>query len=361
VTLLSVGQGVGGRYIVQAEVGRGGMQEVYRARDQTLQRDVALKVPQDARVARKFRESAVLSARVNHPNVAKTLDYFEDSSRFYMVEELVIGENLREVLGKFDRLDAHAAAYILHHLARAVTASHRAGVVHRDLKPSNIMVPGGLAFDGVKVTDFGIAKMAEHEVGEAVSGGEESTRASRTVMNALAYVAPEVIESPRTPGKPADVWAIAAIAWEVLTGEPPFGSGLRAIKLLVTGKLPPLPTAIGSHPQFGGLSREVGDVIASCLQVDADIRPTAEELSKRCDALCYFPPRRELGTIENYRAKTFGFIEAEKDEAGIFFHVKNVVADKPKPPVGTRVWFTRFEGEPRARAFPVVPLKVDAR
>src|ERR1041384_6157592 len=137
------------------------MQEVYRARDVVLERLVALKVPQDARVARKFRDSAVISARVNHPNVAKTLDYFEESGgKFYLVEELIQGENLREVSVKFERLDPHTVAHVLHHLARGLAAAHRVGVVHRDLKPSNIMVVGGLAFLGLKITDFGIAKMA---------------------------------------------------------------------------------------------------------------------------------------------------------------------------------------------------------
>jgi|GEM_PF-5738973 len=167
------------RYIIEGEVGRGGMQEVYRALDDKLQRQVALKVPQDAKVARRFRESAVISAKVNHPNVAKTLDYFEDGNgRFYLVEELVDGPNLRRIATRFQRFDPHAVAHVLHHLARGVAASHRVGVVHRDLKPSNILVANGLAFRAVKVTDFGIAKMAEKEIGDAVSGGDETTQSS---------------------------------------------------------------------------------------------------------------------------------------------------------------------------------------
>ncbi|MGE3510233.1 MAG: serine/threonine-protein kinase, partial [Vicinamibacterales bacterium] len=214
MSLLQVGETVGDRYVVEAEIGRGGMQEVYRAHDDTLRRSVALKVPQDARVARKFRDSAVISARVNHPNVAKTLDYFEDEDgRFYLVEEYVDGLDMKRILAQFKRCDPHTAAHVMHHLARGVAASHRAGVVHRDLKPSNIMIPGGLQFAGMKITDFGIAKMAEHEIDEAVSGGEETTQSSRTVMNALAYVAPEVVDQPRTASKPSDVWAVAAITW----------------------------------------------------------------------------------------------------------------------------------------------------
>jgi serine/threonine-protein kinase len=334
------------------------MQEVYRAHDDMLKRMVALKVPQDARVARKFRQSAILSARVNHPNVAKTLDYFEDDERFYMVEEFIDGLDLKHVLARFKRSDPHTAAHILHHLARGLAASHRAGVVHRDLKPSNIMVVGGLEFKGLKVTDFGIAKMAEHEVQQAVSGGEETTRSSRTVMNALAYVAPEVVDAPRTVSRASDVWAIAAIAWEVLTGSPPFGTGLQALRNLFSAPPPQLPPDITNHSQFGPLSRELGETILFCFEKDPALRITAEELSQRCDLLCYLPPVRELGVISNYQASTFGFIRADRG-SDVFFHTQNVITDDGRPEPGTRVWFTRFDGQPRDRAIPVVPLLPD--
>ena len=102
MSLLGKGETVGQRYTVKVRVGRGGMQEVYRAHDDILRRIVAVKVPQDARVARKFRDSSILSSRVNHPNVAKTLDYFEDDTgRFYMVEEYVDGLDLRKVASCF--------------------------------------------------------------------------------------------------------------------------------------------------------------------------------------------------------------------------------------------------------------------
>jgi len=356
VSLLARGDCVGERYVIEAEIGRGGMQEVYRALDDTLQRQVALKVPQDARAARKFRESAIISARVNHPNVAKTLDYLEDTGSFYLIEELVVGLNLREAASHFDRLDPHTVGHVLHHLARGVTASHRAGVVHRDLKPSNVLVAGGLSFDAIKITDFGIAKMAAHEIDEAVSGGEETTRSSRTAMNALAYVAPEVIRSPRTASQPADVWAIAAIAWELLTGTPPFGSGLQAVAAIVQGQKPDLPGRIASHAQFGGLSRQLHDLTMRCLEADPSHRPTAAELATLCDEVCYLPPVREMGTVEKYAAPTFGFIRSDAYEV-TFFHTQNVLSDKGRPPVGTRVWYTKFTGQPRPRAIPVIPLK----
>lgn len=360
---LSPGDRVGDRYLIEGEVGRGGMQVVYRATDETFDREVAVKVPQDAKVARKFKESAILSARVNHPNVAKTLDYFEDSSgRFFMVEELVVGMNLRRVASQFDRLDPHTAAHVLHHLARGVAASHRAGVLHRDLKPSNVLIAGGLDFHALKITDFGIARMAAQEIGDAVAGGEESTQSSRTARGQIAYMAPEVIASPRAPSMAADVWAIAAIAWELLTGTPPFGTGYAAVAAIVMGTMPALPHAVEAHPQFGGLAKAVHDVVLMCFQADPVSRPTAEQLAKICDDLCYLPPvGRETGTVDNFppaSGRAYGFIRSAAG-SGVFFHTRSVVG--PSPNVGDPVWFMKFRGEPRHRAIPVVPMKVSGQ
>ena len=82
---------------------------------------------------------------------------------------------------------------VFHHLAKGLAASHHADVMHRDLKPNNVMIAGGEYFRGVKITDFGIAKMAEEEIGEAVEGGQESLSASRTALGAIPYMAPEII------------------------------------------------------------------------------------------------------------------------------------------------------------------------
>ena len=249
-------------------------------------------------------------------------------------------------------------SHVLHHLARGVAASHRAGVVHRDLKPSNILVAGGLAFRAVKVTDFGIAKMAEKEIWvNAVSGGDETTQSSRTARGALPYMAPEVIDHPRTPSPPADVWAIAAIAAELLTGSAPFGTGLKAVAAILKGNKPTLSGEITAHNQFGPLSLAVGNVILRCFEQDPLSRPSAERLVTLCDELCYQPLVREVGVIESYPVRTFGFIRSNGSD-GVFFHVQNVLG--PPPAQGTDVWYSKFDGSPNPRAIPVVPMKPDA-
>jgi serine/threonine protein kinase len=112
-----------------------------------------------------------VSARVNHANVAKTLDYIEETQRANLIEEFILGKDLSRVLKEnFARLDPLMAARVLHRLAKGLAASHHVGVVHRDLKPSNILAVGGERLEEVKITDFGIAKMAEEELAEAVEG-----------------------------------------------------------------------------------------------------------------------------------------------------------------------------------------------
>jgi eukaryotic-like serine/threonine-protein kinase len=223
-TIHVAGDLLGERYEVLAYVGEGGMQEVYRAKDLLLSREVALKAPKNASAEKRFKRSAVVSARVNHANVAKTLDYVSTPKRPYLIEEFVDGLDLGEILRSvYKVLDPHLVARVLHRLAKGVAASHHAGVVHRDLKPSNVMVVGGETFKEVKITDFGIAKMAEQEIDEAAKGGDASLTASKTALGAIPYMAPEAIKATGQAGMASDIWSIGAMAYEQLCGARPFG------------------------------------------------------------------------------------------------------------------------------------------
>jgi serine/threonine-protein kinase len=158
------------------------MQYVYLATDEVLERNVALKVPMDTKAGRRFKRSATVSAQVNHPNVAKTLDYLEHGKFPILIEEYIQGSDLfKTYITRTERLDPYLVAHIMHHLAKGVAASHHVGVVHRDLKPSNIMISGGISAHEIKITDFGIAKMAQEEMVEA----SESITNSQTAIGAL--------------------------------------------------------------------------------------------------------------------------------------------------------------------------------
>ena len=132
------GDVVSSRYVVQSHIGRGGMQDVYLASDQLLGIEVALKTPQAGQTDKRFSQSAVIAARINHHNVAKSLDYIEEDDRLFLIEEYVQGETLETKLARFGAVDPHLGARVFHHIAKGIAASHHAGVIHRDLKPSNI-------------------------------------------------------------------------------------------------------------------------------------------------------------------------------------------------------------------------------
>lgn len=163
--VFSRGQVLAGRYEILKYHAAGGMQEVYVAQDLALGREVAIKTPKSGVVDRRFRRGAEMGARVVHPNVAATFDYFEDENVTFLVEEFVQGRDLAKMLDdEFYYLDPSLAAHILHHMAKALNEAHRVGICHRDLKPSNIMTSGDPGVTTLKLTDFGIAKLAESEI-----------------------------------------------------------------------------------------------------------------------------------------------------------------------------------------------------
>lgn len=324
MTLHNRGDVIGGRYKIEDFIGEGGMQEVYRADDTLLSRYVALKVPKNNSATKRFQRSAVVSARVNHANVAKTLDYVEENKTAYLIEELIEGKDLGRVLKEdVPKLDPMIVAMILHHLAKGLAASHHADVIHRDLKPSNIMVAGGGNLRDAKITDFGIAKMAEEELAEAIEGGEGSLTASQTAIGALPYMAPEMVQSMKNANKPADVWSLGALTFELLTGQKPFGSGLRAVPAILAAQIPPVPSFVTANSQFRPTAGEIYELILECMKADPTARPTADELVLRCESLCYPTTAREFGTVSEVKTRTWGFIRPDAGKS-VFYHLDSL-------------------------------------
>jgi eukaryotic-like serine/threonine-protein kinase len=352
--LLNTGDIIDGRYKIVEYIDAGGMQYVYKAHDLILKKDVALKTPKNNSAEKRFKRSAIVAAKVNHPNVAKTLDYIEADGSSYLIEELINGKDLDKIILKTAKyVDPYFVAKIFHYLAKGVAASHHVGVVHRDLKPTNIMVLGNMEVSGIKITDFGIAKMAEAELVEAAEGGNETINNSQTAVGALPYMAPEAIATPKEVGTPADIWSLGAMMYELLTGAKPFGSGLLAVHKIVEAKPPTFPAFVTHNVQFSHLSNELIALILRCLQKDTLLRPTADELVEDCGNLCYPKNERFTGTIKNVQHNAWGFIS--NGEGDVFFHLDSVYGDKPK--AGDKVWFSKFIGEPQWRAHPVVCLK----
>ncbi|MGR4889710.1 serine/threonine-protein kinase [Sphingopyxis sp. LARHCG72] len=345
---------ISGRYQIIKWIGAGGMQNVYAAHDLLFKRDVAIKTPKEGATLKRFEKSAVMSAKVNHINVAKTLDYVEDIGVPFLVEELVNGEDFSKFFPKIiPIMPPSACARIFHQLARGLAASHHAGVVHRDLKPSNIMVVNGARLSSVKITDFGIAKMAEAEIGEWAEVGKGGTTSSKTVLGAIPYMAPESVTNFSEASAPADVWAIAAIVYQLLSGKLPFGEGLLSIPAILKGDTPPVPQAI-SALQFRELGTELYDIIVKCLNPDPKIRITAENLVLALEPLCYAVDEYEMGSITKVHTSYLGFLRSD-DGVDAMYHIESFYGGV-SPAVGQRVWFARHPGEGNDRAFPLVRL-----
>jgi serine/threonine protein kinase len=351
----AVGDIVSERYEILDFIGQGGMQEVYLANDLLLSRTVALKVPKNISAAKRFKRSAVVSARINHANVAKTLDYLEDNDQSYLIEEYIDGEDISKILQlHVPILDPLLVGRILHHLAKGVAASHHADVVHRDLKPSNIMAVGGEVISEVKITDFGIAKMAEEELADAVEGGESSLTASSTAIGALPYMAPEMIDSIRDAGKPADIWSLGALTFELMSGQKPFGAGYKAVPAIMAARVPSLPSVITNRAQFKPIGEELYGLIQACLQREPTDRLSADNLVIKCEKLCYPNTARELGVVRRFDNPRWGFIAADCG-GDVFFHVESVFGTSQLQ-IGDRVLFARHKGGGSDRAFPVLKV-----
>jgi serine/threonine-protein kinase len=349
------------RYEIIHFIGKGGMQFVYKAKDLLLGREVALKTPQNNSALKRFERSAVVSAKVNHPNVAKTIDYIEAKERPYLIEELIVGEDLEQaLLTRAKQLDPYLVARVFHHLVKGLAASHHVRVIHRDIKPANIMVEGGYQISAIKITDFGIAKMAEEVINEAVEKGEDSISASSTAVGALPYMAPEAITDPKSVDESADVWSVGALVYTLLTGNKPYGTGLKAVAKIVEARPPEFPAFLTSKAQFKLLVQDLRKLIELCLQKEPSKRPTADTLVEECGKLCYPIATRQFGIVRKllYSGGTCGFIASEGDD--VFFHQESVFGQASTVSVGDHVMFSRFPGGGAARAHPVVRMEIGA-
>jgi beta-lactam-binding protein with PASTA domain/tRNA A-37 threonylcarbamoyl transferase component Bud32 len=201
------------RYEVQRAIAQGGMAEVFLARDQLLDRPVALKVlhPEYARdptFVERFRREAQAAANLNHPNIVAIYDWGQDSGTYFIVMEYVEGRSLRDLMRAEGPLDANRAADIAVEVAAALSFAHNHGVVHRDVKPGNVLItPTGT----VKVTDFGIAR----------AGTSENLTQTGSVMGTATYFSPEQAQGLAVDGR-SDVYSLGIVLYEMVTGLAPF-------------------------------------------------------------------------------------------------------------------------------------------
>jgi eukaryotic-like serine/threonine-protein kinase len=206
-----VGQNIG-KYRVEDRLGRGGMGTVYRAVDETLHREVAIKVLNaelnDPEVAKRFRAEAITVARLSHPGIATIYELFQHDGQWLMVMEFVRGETLEHLVDRMGALSPQRAAELCMQALAALAHAHSMGVVHRDLKPANLMIT---ETGSVKIMDFGIARVA---------GTEHLTNAGY-MMGTPAYMAPEQVMGHEIDAR-ADLYAMGVVFYRLATAKLPF-------------------------------------------------------------------------------------------------------------------------------------------
>jgi serine/threonine protein kinase len=223
-----------GKYRVVEKLGRGGMGTVYKAVDETLDRDVAIKVLNpdltDDAVLKRFRAEAVTLAKLNHPGIATIYELHHQGDDLLMVMEFVRGETLHDLSDRLGPLNPPQAAHLCMQVLDALAHAHRGGVVHRDLKPANVMITDS---GSVKVMDFGIAR---------VLGSEHFTHGGY-MMGTPAYMAPEQVLGREIDGR-ADLYSVGVVFYRLISGRLPFNAD-TAISM-VQMQISEAPTPIAS-------------------------------------------------------------------------------------------------------------------
>lgn len=283
-----------GRYTLIGRIGAGGMGEVWRARDERLARDVAVKLltlptsasgPQRERLLAMFLREARAAASLDSSYIVPVFDHGRADDAPYLVMPLLAGRTVRELLAAEGLPPPRRTADIAGQICRALAFAHRAGIIHRDIKPANVM----LTTEGtVKVLDFGIAKF----IGAATDGGY-LTGTSDSPVGTLQYMAPERF-TRRGDDRPADVYSLGCMVYEMLTGAPPF-DGVSAVALMHDHVYEPAPPLSQRRPDIGA---QWDGLVAHMLAKPPEFRPTAEEACRAFETLTEpsVPPEPAPGT-----------------------------------------------------------------
>ena len=257
---------VAGRYRLGEVLGRGGMGEVYRATDEVLRRQVAVKlmlpVPRTLAVSERFLREARATARTRSPHVVAAFDFGEFGDGFYLAMELVTGCSVADELRRNGLFTPERAEHVVRQAAAGLAAVHEQGIVHRDIKASNLL----LADDGtVKVADFGIVRLLDEATTTLTSSGQ--------IVGTSHYLSPErALGEPAEP--PSDVYALGCVLYQLVTGHPPFmAESPASIMYQHVQSEAARPSEL--RPELAGLE----PLIFWMLDKDPERRPTAAEIA----------------------------------------------------------------------------------
>ena len=234
---LHTGERLGQRYEILAELGRGGMGTVYRARDIELDEEIAIKTlrPElvtDTTLLARFKDEIRLARRLSHQNIVRTHDFGEWSGVYFLTMEYVEGITVRELLDTRGRLGISSTLAIATQLAQSLAVAHAHGVIHRDIKPQNLLLD---AAGVLKVMDFGVARLVERSTSVTEAG---------LVIGTPAYMPPEQLMGEKVDAR-SDLFAAGVVLYECLTGRPPFeASSVVSLVAKLLSQEPQPPTAL---------------------------------------------------------------------------------------------------------------------
>lgn len=257
-----------GKYIIEAELARGGMGRVFRARHVALRRPVAVKVmyrDPDPAAAARFEREIQLSVRLSHPNSITIFDCGRTpEDEFYYVMELLEGVDLQDCVERFGPMPAERAVFVSRQLCDALGEAHSLGIIHRDIKPSNIFITRlGDLHDWVKVLDFGLAKRLTAEVGPTLTLPGE-------ILGSPRYLSPESLAGTGTVDARGDIYSLGGVMYWLLTGWPPFRSR-SASRLMVdhATATPRRPSQVSELP----IPKRLDRLVLACLEKKPEDRP----------------------------------------------------------------------------------------
>ncbi|MCB2230818.1 protein kinase [bacterium] len=205
-----------GEYVLTGKIGQGGIAEIYRGRQESLNRDVAIKIlsaalSNEPEIVRRFELESMVIARLNHPNIVHVIDKGQAGNRYYFVMEYVDGTSMREVIDS-DKISLKVKLEMLAQVCKALDYAHKNGVIHRDIKPANILIDRQ---GNPRVADFGIAQI----IGRA----ETDMTAADVIMGTVAYMSPEQKVSSTNVDQTTDIYATGIMIYEILVGRKPQG------------------------------------------------------------------------------------------------------------------------------------------
>jgi serine/threonine-protein kinase len=265
---------LGDAYRIERELPRGGMSRVFVATESALGRQVVLKVlsPELAATlsAERFKREIMLAARLQHPHIVPLLSAGQAGPHLYYTMPLVDGESLRERMQRERPMAIESITRILEEVSRAIAYAHDEGVAHRDIKPENVMFFHGQAV----VLDFGIGKALQNAAADdAAATGEAAARITRpgTSLGTPTYIAPEQAAGDPDLDHRADLYALGVVAYEMITGHPPFAG--RSPQLVMQAHVHQAPAPIG--PRRPDAPAHLVRIVMQCLEKRRDDRPAS--------------------------------------------------------------------------------------